>query len=418
MAIELSAALLLLLHAAVVLASQALFGARRSVLRDLARQDDRAQAALALVDASASTFATLGGLLTGTAALFGALGTMALASRSALTGEHIVLAAALAVLTLLLLGELLPRTLAGLAPERIACRIALPLRRFLRAITWLAMPFSRPAAMLLRAMRHKEHDEAVSRTTLLTTMSRTPLEPNEHRLLNRVARLGERTAETLMTPRTKIAWLDMTASREENLEVMREHPYSRYPVYRGSDNDIAGIMESRNLARLAGRTDADLFANLVDPLFVTESTSALTLLETLREEGAHMALVVDEYGDLQGLVTLDDLLDAVMGQIRQQQDDGDDDARVVQRDDGSWLVDGGLASADLCELLGLPNLPGEHDHDFNTAAGMVVAWFGRIPAPGEAFTHEGWRIEVVDLDGARIDKLLVQRASGDPVGPA
>src|SRR5690606_9824946 len=182
---------------------------------------------------------------------------------------------------------------------------------------------------------------------------------------------------------------------------------------RGTDNDIVGILETKSLASLLARGDAvDMFATLATPLFVSESTRALTLLEIFRDEGAHMALVVDEYGDLQGLVTLNDLLGAVLGQIQQQESGAPQDAPLVQREDGSYLVDGSLSSEDLRELLDVARLPDEDEHDYNTAAGMVVAHFGRIPAPGEFFDYENWRVEVVDLDGARIDKLLIQRLPG------
>ena len=229
--------------------------------------------------------------------------------------------------------------------------------------------------------------------------------------MNRVMRLGDRTAHSLMTPRTRIAWLDIDSPQAENIQVLLENKFSRFPVYRGSDNDIVGILETKVLTRyLAQEGIGNLFAELSEPLFVSESTRALTLIEIFREEGAHMAFVVDEYGDLQGVVTLNDVIGAVLGQIQQQEADaGDYSAPVVQRDDGSYLVDGSLPSEDLRELLEVSALPNEDEHDFNTAAGMVVVRFGRIPAPGEHFSYAGWRIEVIDLDGARVDKLLIQR---------
>jgi len=139
----------------------------------------------------------------------------------------------------------------------------------------------------------------------------------------------------------------------------------------------------------------------------------MRLLEILREEQQAMALVVDEYGEVIGIVTTNDLLDAVVGRGQAPGEAAEDEPLLIRREDGSWLVDGRMPVDEIRELLGVSALPGEEDHDFHTIAGMVVAWFGRLPATGEAFVWEGWRIEVVDRDGARIDKLLLVKIGGD-----
>ena len=161
-----------------------------------------------------------------------------------------------------------------------------------------------------------------------------------------------------------------------------------------------------------GRAEVDLFKRLGKVLYVPATARALDLLEELREADATLALVVDEYGDIDGLVTINDVLGAVMGKtvaaIQERRD-----APIVQREDGSYLIDGALGTEDLRELLGLGQLPREEDHDFRTAAGMVMAQFGRIPQTGESFRWRGFRFEVVDLDGPRIDKLLVERITDD-----
>jgi putative hemolysin len=171
---------------------------------------------------------------------------------------------------------------------------------------------------------------------------------------------------------------------------------------------VIGVLEAKSLAGIIGTPTSDLFRSLKPPLFVSESTRALSLLEIFRDESAHLALVVDEDGDIQGLVTLNDLLGAVLGRLETTESEDNEEAMVVRRHDGSYLVDGSLSTEDLRELLSLASLPEEEDHDYNTAAGMVIARFGRIPHAGEHFEWSGWRIEVVDLDGARIDKLLIQ----------
>jgi len=238
------------------------------------------------------------------------------------------------------------------------------------------------------------------------------IDADERNMMQRVMRLGDRTADSLMTPRPRITWLDASASFEENLAAMQETPYSRYPVYRGSDADVLGVLEVKSLLEHLDQRAPDLFRELREAVFVSESTHALKLLEIFREEQQSLALVVDEYGDVTGMVTLNDLMGAVLGRM-QSGESADAEALVVAREDGSLLVDGSLPLDDLHELLGGGLLPGEDEHDYHTAAGMVIAWFGRIPHPGEHFEWSGWRIEVVDLDGPRIDKLLMQRIGDD-----
>ena len=178
-------------------------------------------------------------------------------------------------------------------------------------------------------------------------------------------------------------------------------------MYRGGDDDVLGILEVKSLLDRLDQSAPDLFKALREPLFVSESTHAMKLLEIFREEQQSLAVVVDEYGDVTGVVTVSDLMGAILGRLQSNETD-DSEALVVVRDDGSLLVDGSLAIEDLRELLG-GRLPVDEDYDYHTAAGLTIARFGRIPHVGEHFDWDGWRIEVVDLDGPRIDKLLLQR---------
>ena len=219
-----------------------------------------------------------------------------------------------------------------------------------------------------------------------------------------------------MTPRPRIAWLDIVAPLADNLEVMRATPYSRYPVIRGSEQDVVGVLEIRSVIDALGRPQVDLFKRLGKPLYVPATARALDLLEEFRDSNSTLAMVVDEYGEIEGLVTLNDVLGAVLGKTPAPIEERRD-APIVQREDGSYLIDGALGTEDLRELLGIGQLPAEEDHDFRTAAGMVMAHFGRIPATGEFFRWRGFRFEVVDLDGPRIDKLLVQRVPEEAPSP-
>lgn len=426
-------ALLILVNGFFALSEMSVVTSRRPRLRQMASRSRRARAALELAEqperflSTVQVGITLVGILTGMfgGAAFGArigAGLTALGVGPDLAhGLGLAISVSLITFFTIVFGELLPKRIALLASERIASNVALPMQAMSRVAAPFVWLLSHSVSILLRLLRLKDTaasqvSEEEIRMLLAEGHEQGLIDADERNMMNRVMRLGDRTAENLMTPRTRIAWLDLEASHEENIDVLREHPYSRYPVYRGSDSDVVGIMETKSLARLLTRPDDidSLLDDLAEPLFVTESTRALTLLEIFRDESAHMALVVDEYGDLQGLVTLNDLISAVLGQMQQQEIDASENAVVVQRSDGSYLVDASLSSEDLRELLDLAKMPNEDEHDYNTAAGMVVAHFGRIPAPGEWFEHSGWRFEVVDLDGARIDQLLVQRQPDTP----
>lgn len=318
----------------------------------------------------------------------------------------------LILLISVVLGELVPKRLATLRPEKIATAVAIPM-------SILSM-VARPAVMILTLLTRtllrimglgKVAEEKVTeeeiRHLVAESHEQGVIDQDERNMLNRVLRLGDRTSDSLMTPRTRITWLDANGSLEDNLAKMRDTLFARFPVYRGSDDDVLGILEVKTLA---GQTDIkstdELLRHLRPALFVSDSTNALRLLEIFREEQQTVGLVVDEYGDIQGLVSLNDLIGAVLGRI-QDSDSSEDEPSIVQRADNSWLIDGRVSADELKELLGLQTLPHEDAQGFTTAAGMVIAHYGRIPHAGEYFDWQNWRIEVVDLDGARIDKLLI-----------
>ena len=331
-----------------------------------------------------------------------------------------VVAVGLITYVTIVLGELLPKRLALLAPERLASLVAVPMHWLSRIATPAVWLLSASVRGLLRLMRLGDSEAAhvtEEEIRLLVSESHEQgvIDADERNMMNRVISLGDRDTESLMTPRTRIAWLDAGESLEENLATMRETPFSRYPVYRGSDAEVVGILEVKSLVDRLRAGEFDLFEQLREPLFVSESTPALKLLEILREAQQSLALVVDEYGDVTGIVSVNDVLEAVIGRTSTGEG-ADAHPLVVEREDGSLLVDGGLAADSLRELMDGKPLPDGDDRDYNTAAGMTIAHFGRIPNVGEHFDWAGWRIEVVDLDGPRIDKLLLQRIAATPVG--
>jgi len=423
---------LALLNGFFALSEMALMTSRKLRLKRLAQTSRRAQIALDLAQqpehflSTVQVFITLLGIGTGTALgarigeqIAGALDRLHLPW---LAEYALPLGVALSVSGItfanMLLGELLPKRLALVAPEKFATAVAIPMR----VLTYLAMPFAFVLIWITRKLLHlfkldQASDERVSEEEIRLLVSEGAeqgvIDSDERNMVNRVLRLGDRTVDSLMTPRPRIDWLDLSAPLAENLATMRESSHSRYPVHRGSDRDVAGVLQVKNLIELMENPKAELFKTLAKPVYVPDTARALDLLEELREAETPLALVVDEYGDIAGLVTLNDLLGAVVGKgaapTVESGARATPDTPIVQRDDGSWLIDGALGVDDLRELTGIARLPHDQDDDYRTAAGMMVAQFGHIPQPAEHFDWSGYRFEVVDLDGARIDKILVSK---------
>jgi putative hemolysin len=425
-------ALLILVNGFFALSEMAVVTARKPKLKQLAGESRRAQTALELAEHPERFLSTVQVGITLIGILNGVFGGAVIGARLAqwmerfgwshevTQGVGTALSVTLITYFSIIFGELVPKRIALLAPEAIAAAGAVPMRLISKAtapFVWLLSVSTRLLLRLFRLERSGDTKVSEEEIRLLVAEGHEQglIDADERNMMNRVMRLGDRTAASLMTPRVRIAWLDAAASREDNLETMRETPYSRYPVYRGNDHEVVGVLEAKALAGMIASNQKDLFRELKPPLFVAESTRALALLEIFRDEGAHLALVVDEYGDIQGLVTLNDLLGAVLGRLETAESEDSTEAMVVRRHDGSYLIDGSLSTEDLRELLTLATLPAEEDHDYNTVAGMVIARFGRIPHAGESFEWSNWRFEVVDLDGARIDKLLVQSVAQDDV---
>ena len=419
--------LLVVLNGFFAMSEMAVLTSRKSRLRQMAKSSRRAQRALDLAEHPEAFLSAVQVWITLLALITGYFGGETLGSKLAEPvaraapilapySEWIGFSLGFLVMVFLygVIGELLPKRLGTLRPEKIAAGVAIPIHFLASVAKPGVVIMSGSARFLMRLLgfgnlgEEKVTEEEI-RHLVAESHEQGVIDEDERNMLNRVLRLGDRSTDSLMTPRTRIVWLDADASPEENLETMRETPFSRYPVYRDSDTDVIGVLEVKTLVGRACAGNDDLFRDLRPALFVSDSTSALKLLEIFREEQQSIALVVDEYGDIQGMVSVNDLLGAVLGRA-QSAESNDDEPMVIEREDGSWLVDGRLSTEELRELLDLNSLPGEEDNDFTTVAGMVIARFGRIPHSGEHFDWQGWRIEVVDLDGARIDKLLIARA--------
>jgi putative hemolysin len=238
------------------------------------------------------------------------------------------------------------------------------------------------------------------------------IEAQEHRMVRNVFRLDERQIGSMMIPRSEIVWLDADAGADEVRRVLDEAAHSRYPVCRGGLDDLLGVVTSRQLLRqLIHGQPLSLAGGLEPAVFVPETLSGMELLEHFKAAGAKIVFVVDEYGAVQGLVTLRDVLEAIAGEFTAPADR--EEGWAVQRDDGSWLIDGLIPVPELKDRLDLRELPDEDRGRYNTLAGMIMLLLGRVPAVADHVEWLGWRFEVVDMDGKRVDKVLVSRLPED-----
>jgi putative hemolysin len=408
------------------LSEMALVASRKTRLKHMARTSRRARMALRHAEAPERFLSTVQVGMTLVILITGALAGDALGDHIAATihGGHeawlepyakvigLALGFALISFIQIVIGELVPKRLALSAPEIISGHVAMPmlvLSRITAPFVWL-LNFSSSYLLRLLGVRKRGSDVATEeeiRLLVAESAEHGVLDRDEHNMVNRVLRLGDRTVDSVMSPRTRIVWLDQAAGYAENAEILRSTPYSRYPVYRGDESDILGVVEVKRLLRGFAEGKPDIFGQLSKPLYVPATARALDLLEEFRDAETQLALVVDEYGDIVGLVTLNDLLAAIVGATQLGSSGTEENQLIVPREDGSWLVDGSLSTDDLRELLHVDALPGEAEHEYRTAAGMVMAALGHIPQTGEVFEWHGFRVEVVDLDGARIDKLLI-----------
>jgi putative hemolysin len=309
----------------------------------------------------------------------------------------------------LIIGELAPKHLALRNPERIAAAVARPMM----LLAWLASPvvwvLDTSTRLVLRllgsagASANQITDEEI-RTLLAEATKAGVVEPAEQAMIGGVMRLADRPVRMIMTPRPDIVWLDLDDDPTETLQRLRDSRHSRFPVGRGNIDEAIGVIHTKDLlmASLEGR-GLDLDRVLREPVIVPDTASALKVLELIKQSTLKMALVVDEYGNLEGLVTAIDILESIVGEMAQESDKTAPE--ITQREDGSWLVDGSLAVDELKELLKLRSLP--HEKDFHTIAGLLLNHFTEIPKAGDHFDLAGYRFEVVDMDGFRIDKVLI-----------
>jgi putative hemolysin len=420
--------LLILANGLFSMAEFAIVSARRHRLQTLAENGDaRAGAALELAAEPNRFLSTVQIGITVIGVLSGAYGGAVFADSvagvvarvPALAPYAYSLSLALVVLLItyltLLVGEIVPKRVALANPEGIAVRVSRPMRALSIVSTPAVALLSASTELVLRLLRVRESTESsVSeeevRLMLEEGTSAGVFDEEEQELVDRVFRLSDRRVASLMTPRHEIVGVDLEDPLEENLERMREAGHSYYPVFRGSLDRTEGMVSVRALwARTTTDGTPDIENAIFEPLYLPESLPALKVMEQFREAATHVALVTDEYGSIEGLLTLHDLLESIVGALP---DVRDEEPEAVQREDGSWLLDGLMPVEEFRARFDLPGLPDEERGYYQTLGGFVMMHLERTPVTGDRFEWSGNGFEVVDMDGNRVDKVLFRPGTG------
>ena len=419
---------LTLLNGLFAMSETALVSSRKARLGQRAETGDRgARTALELVDEPTRFLSTVQIGISLIGVLAGAFGGATLAEPLAgvLDGvpglapyswavAFVVVVAAITYLSLII-GELVPKRLALNDPEAVSSRLARPMH-FLSILAspgvWFLSASTEVVLRLLGARRSEDPPVTEQEfETLLEEGARAGVfEEEERELVGRALRLDDRPVRELMTPRPKIVWLNTEDPPREHRRLVVEHRHSYYPVARGDLDEFLGFASVKDAwARMLNGESVDLLEALQPPPLVSEGAPATAALEAFKSSGVPVALVIDERGNCEGLVTLTDILEALVGEVPDLHTPAEE-APILRRADGSWLVDGLLAADDFKARLGLRKLPSEPRGDYQTVAGLVIEQLGRIPTTGDCFEWGGLFFEVLDMDGHRVDKVLVKKA--------
>jgi putative hemolysin len=416
-------AFLILLNGLFAMSELAIVSSRKTRLQQWAEEEQRgAQIALQLANEPGHFLSTVQVGITSIAILSGALGEAVLAEDIARWlsnvpvlasySQEIALGLVVVLVTYLsvVFGELVPKRVALHNPERIAVLVARPLQWLAEASAPVVRVLSWSSDVVLRLLGLRESRELpVTDEEINVLMEQGTeagvFESGEQTLVSNILRLDEQRITAIMTPRMEIVHLDLEWSYEENRDELIRNPHSRLPVTRGGLEDVAGILDIKDVLARSLRGEAIDFAALLRPaLYVPESISPIQLLETFKKTRNHLALIVDEFGDIDGLVTMTDVLGAIVGDI--PYGEVAEESQAVRREDGSWLLDGMLSIDKFKELFDVEELPGEESGAFNTLGGWVMAQLGKVPRIAERFDWEGMRFEVMDMDRNRVDKVL------------
>jgi putative hemolysin len=418
----LGVAVLILLNAFFVAAEYGLVTARRTRIRELEEQGNRrARAVLQIVSNPPRFIAAMQLGVTATSLGIGALGEQALArALDPILASLIAFTLAFLVITFLhvVVGELVPKGLALRHSETVALAVSAPVRGFFIGLKPLIWVLQRSSDVVLRALGVEPpagEDEALSEAELKMVLDRSTahgeIEQQEQEMLYKVFDFADKEVSAVMVPRPEVVALSVELPPEEALAAMIESPYTRYPVYRESLDHVVGILHVRDL--ISALTDRGIAGVQVEELLrpahiVPETKDLAALLSEFRRTNQHMAIVVDEYGDLEGIVTLEDLLEEIVGEIEDEFDLPDES--IERLPDGRMRIDGTFPIDDFNEQFGR-SLPIE---DYHTVGGFVFGLLGRAPAPGDETEHDGTRFKVLEVEGSRIERLEVELIHHEP----
>jgi len=418
---------LILLNGVFAMSEMAIVSARKVRLQQMGETGNKgASKALELAEQPTRFLSTIQVGITSIGILSGALGEDAIAKPllpylqriPQLTpyAEELALAVTVVVITYLslIVGELVPKRLALNFPERIASVISRPMY----GLSLLALPavrlltLSTEVALWLLRIKEKQEPSITEEEIKILLQQGTEegvFEESEQQFMENILRLDDRKVGSIMSPRKDIVWLDLRLPFEENRRRILEHSHWVLPLCNDGLENVVGFLKTKDLLdRVLLGDQPDLRTVAVEAIFVPESLSLMELLEEFRKSHLDTALVVDEYGEIDGLVALGDVLQAIVGDMpvgRRKDKPG-----IVQREDGTWLVDGMLSVDLLKDQFDLRELPGEADSPFHTVGGFVMYYLGRVPKLTDSFEFAGLRLEVVDMDGNRVDKVLIAKA--------
>jgi putative hemolysin len=413
---------LIVLNGAFAMSEIALVTARRARLARLAEDGDGSAAVamklgedptrfLSTIQIGITSIGILNGIV-GEAALAGPLAewlqTLGMEQRTSEIGSTVLVVVVITYVSIVV-GELVPKRIGQINPEGIARLVARPMNVLAVASRPFVYLLAGSTALLLKLMGQRETggpsvtEEEIH--ALLTEGSAAGvIEKSEHEMVRNVFRLDDRQIGSLMVPRADIVTLDVEHPLEENLALVAESAHSSFPVCRDGLDDILGIVSAKQIfSQMVRGETVDLTRDLQAPVYVPESLTGMELLDQFRASGTYIVFVIDEYGEVQGMVTLHDVIESVTGEFLPHDTK---ESWAVQREDGSWLLDGLIPIVEFKDRLGIKAVPEEEKGRYHTLSGMVMWLLGRLPRTGDIATWENWRFEVIDLDGKRIDKVL------------
>lgn len=416
--------ILIIANGVFAMCEMAIVSSRKSKLEHMARQGDKgAQAAFELAENPGRMLSAIQIGITLIGIFTGAVGGASLArafsewlapiSWLAPWRETISLGVVVAIITYLslIIGELVPKQMALSNPENISARLG----RFIRFFSWLMTPFvyffSISSEFVIRLLGGKGEESSVISEAEIRQLIRESAEtggdvqPYEEKMVQRIFKLGDARVEALMTPRTQLEWIDLSDTLEEVIQQISNSKHSRFPVAQEELDEVKGFLYTRDILSAWKRGLSLSDVEIRPALFVPRSLPALELFDLFQKEAAKEALVLDEYGGLAGLISLYDILSEVIGELPSEEE-----GQLVERSDGSWLVDGIMPIQDMKELLDIVEIfPGEEDGEYNTVGGWITFLMGHIPTVAERYDGKEIQVEILDMDRARVDKVLIWR---------